>query len=359
MPATHVDLLFVLVHYRTPERLRVAVDEAEAELGRLGLEAEVIVVDNSGDAELNRQKCTVLNPGYNSGYAAAANLAIRSRRSRYVVLANPDVTMEPGALGLLLAECRDHGAVGPAFHWDRERRLQLPPTEDLGARWWERLAAGVSPKASEEMVRRRWRAHARRHWSASAPIESRHLSGALLLFARDALAQVGPLDESYQLYFEETDWLRRAAELGIRTAYVPQAKALHTFDLSAGSEPKAQQWFAQSEALYRKRYGLHGLRAHAPVASSAEQSAESNLAVTLESLLVPEGCSGLWIELSGSATGFPAAAERLGREALVDRGCGNGGRLNWSVPNDLSARVTGWRMTVIDDRGRQLGAAHL
>ena len=43
----------------------------------------------------------------------------------------------------------------------------------------------------------------------------------------EALAQVGGLDESFLLYAEETDWARRAANLGWRHALVPQVTARH------------------------------------------------------------------------------------------------------------------------------------
>ena len=110
---------------------------------------------------------------------------------------------------------------GPAFYWDHGRRMLLPPAEERGRT--AELLAGLSTRAA----RRRWRRHARRHWEARAPVASWSLSGSLLAIRRDAWDRVGPFDEGYRLFFEETDWCLRAARGGWKNVLHPEAKIIH------------------------------------------------------------------------------------------------------------------------------------
>ena len=147
---------------------------------------------------------------------------------------NPDVLVLPGCLPALLAALRAGAAVaGPRFYWDRGRRLLLPPAE-LRTRREEllRLLAGKRGGWAAR-ARRRWRRHARRHWEAREPLPSHALSGSLLALRRSAWEAVGPFDEGFRLFFEETDWLLRARRQGLAGRYVPAAEAVHLYSQSA------------------------------------------------------------------------------------------------------------------------------
>ena len=52
-------------------------------------------------------------------------------------------------------------------------------------------------------------------------------TGAILAVAARARGVVGDWDESFFLYMEEVDYLRRVRECGFSVAYVPQAQAVH------------------------------------------------------------------------------------------------------------------------------------
>ena len=62
-------------------------------------------------------------------------------------------------------------------------------------------------------------------------------TGACLFLRRTALADVGPFDERFFVYYEETDWLIRARRRGWRTVFLPAVEAMHA---SAGSSPGAR-----------------------------------------------------------------------------------------------------------------------
>ena len=253
----------VVVHYRTPRLLEAAVEALQADARASGLRLEVIVVDNGarsgGPAEhldLARVKTWVLEPPSNLGYAGGINLGARAPAGDVVLLMNADVVVEPGCLRALVEALGEADIAGPRLFWDRGCRLMLPPQQvrtriaELDAVWAERSAAwGRS-------YRRRWRRRARALWSAREPVPCFELTGACLAMTRECWERVGPFDEGFRLYFEETDWLLRARELGAKAVLVPAARAVHAYDQSAQLEPRAEIWFEQSKTRFRlRRYG--------------------------------------------------------------------------------------------------------
>ena len=75
----------------------------------------------------------------------------------------------------------------------------------------------------------------------------------------EALAQVGGLDESFLLYAEETDWARRAANLGWRHALVPQVTARHLVAGTRSDSARRDAHFhASQERYHRKHFGAAG-----------------------------------------------------------------------------------------------------
>ncbi len=346
-------LAVVVVHYRTPELAVEAVEAARRDGRESGLEIEVVLIDNGNDergrALLEGLACERIEPGENLGYAGGVNLGVARTRAERIVLMNPDVRVLPGCLGAL-ARTLDSGAavVGPQFYWDEKRRMVLPPSEERG-RVAEMLALlATSGERWTARARRRWRRHARRHWEAREPLRSYALSGSLLALSRAAWERVGPFDPGYRLYFEETDWLRRAERLGLPALYVPAARAIHHHARSAVQEPQAERWFEESAARFRERhYGRAFRRLLALTARRLSPAAPARLP-----RLPPEGLPlagrgfPLWIEVSPNATGYPAAAERLD-------GPPQGG---WRLPESIAARLAGAQLTLqlVEARGREL-----
>jgi N-acetylglucosaminyl-diphospho-decaprenol L-rhamnosyltransferase len=320
------DLAIVLVHYRTPALL---VEAAEALLGEVdasGLAAEIVVVDNGSEPPdrlaWSRLPLRRIDPGANLGYAGGVRAGVEATSAPHVVAMNPDVLVLEGCLARLVAELESGAAAaGPQFFWDRGRRFHLPPTESrtAGAELRAALARRFPGFAHlSRAARRAWRRHARRHWEASAPLASTALSGALLAFRRDVWDRVGPFDEAFRLYFEETDWLLRLRAAGFESRFVPAARAVHLFAQSSVQEPRASAWFGEAERLFRRRH--HGawlarsveLLGSAPPRRGRERSpARGSLAAPA---LRPEELGahapGAWVEAALSESGFPAAGER-------------------------------------------------
>ena len=77
------------------------------------------------------------------------------------------------------------------------------------------------------------------------------LTGWFWMVRREALAQVGGLDEQFFMYGEDIDWCRRYWQAGWRVVFYPNAEALH---YGGGSSAKAPIRFAIEMLRARLQY---------------------------------------------------------------------------------------------------------
>lgn len=321
----------VLVHYRTPLLVQEAVRALLCSEGLGSTELDLVIVDNGSDqagrAVLRSVQASygvrLVTPRGNLGYAGGVNLGFSQlstgkplRRGPDVLIAmNPDVAVGPRCLSELVRALNEGaGVAGPRFAWgegDDENTVLMPPADAVGR--GQELGRYLAESRGGHWSRRAravWRRHAQRHWTATSDLDSYSLSGALLAISAVAWNRVGTLDEGYRLYFEETDWLRRAAKLGIPSRYVPGAIAYHGYARSTPQEPRAASWFADSERRFRRRwYG----RAFATLLRSLARRRPPRPAE------VDDGAQGTprldaevrWIEISASQLGLPAGGIHL------------------------------------------------
>ena len=230
-----VDVALVLVGFRSSAVAPAAVSSFRREAGRLGVSSEVVIVDHSEDPaeasclrSLEAEKLLVLP---NRGYAAGVNAGVAASEGAVVLVGNPDVALQEDALAPLLGGIRaGWDIVGPQFVL---AGFLFPPT-DLQTPCEEllRWLASRSQAVWRRQLRRelqRWR----RIWEAREPVPVRALSGALLAFRRETFDRVGPWDEGFFLYFEDTDLCLRARSAGRAALLCPSARALHRVGGSA------------------------------------------------------------------------------------------------------------------------------
>ena len=262
----------IVVHYHTPELVQPALTQL---IGSSGLDAlQILLVDNGGGDgleevvdELRNEspeavEIELLTPGANLGYAGAANLGVRAadEDADVLVLMNCDVLVDGDCVAELVSALEQSEAhiAGPRFFWDEDHHLLQPPAEPTTSSYTLAAAAARSAQdaagRSAAGARDTWRRHAWTHWRAERPLLSWSLSGALFAFRRSAWEQVGPFDEGFRLYYEETDWLLRARSRGLEAIYVPAAVAVHLYDQSARGSEQARRWFEESAERFRKRH---------------------------------------------------------------------------------------------------------
>jgi GT2 family glycosyltransferase len=80
------------------------------------------------------------------------------------------------------------------------------------------------------------------------PCEVLSASAGAAFYRREAFERVGSFDAGYFMYLEDVDWSLRAALLGIRCFYVPQAKVYH---IEGGSDPERAVFLERGETQRR------------------------------------------------------------------------------------------------------------
>ena len=336
----------VLVLYRSSAVVADAVASFRREAAEAGVESEVVLVDHSEDpieaSLVGRCRPEVFLVRPNRGYAAGVNAGVAASQGDTVLLGNPDVVFEDGSLVALLDALGGAAEiVGPRFVLGD---LSLPPADpQTPGEELLRLVASRSPVLWRWALRREVRRYLAT-WRAGAPVPVRWLNGALLACRRATFDRVGPWEESYFLYFEETDWLRRARRLGHTLALAPAARVTHLWAHAADPARCAAHHERSRRRYYRAHFGWRG-RAVLAVPPGAHPPAFPELPSG------PTGATGetLWL-VSPSPWGTPAAGVVGGEDALrralaaVSRRRGESGRYTVLALEPASARLrTGWR----------------
>lgn len=224
-------LSIIIVNWNTRDLLGPCLASLEAALA--GLPARTYVVDNAssdGSAEFVRREfpwAELVDAGSNLGFAAANNLVLRRLEGTAVLLLNPDTVCRPGSLAALhafLAATPRAAAVGPTLT-DADGGFTISYGNLPALRY--HLLELLGPP------RRRWPPRLRRATFARIPDRDDrtrkvgYVAGACMMISAEALREVGPLDERFFLYFEETDWCARAARLGWDVYHHAGAEVVH------------------------------------------------------------------------------------------------------------------------------------
>ena len=192
---------------------------------------EVIIVDNASSDEsvaLARQHpcgARIIEMGCNVGYAAAINAAMATvdRRADVLVL-NPDIRLLPGAAALLRRRLDDPQvgiAVPRILTEEGTVASSLRREPSLTGAWVTSLlggkrasAIGVGDIVTDPQI-----------YSRDQDVD--WATGCILMIGARTRRLVGEWDESFFLYCEEVDFMRRTRQAGLKIAYVPEATATH------------------------------------------------------------------------------------------------------------------------------------
>ncbi len=226
-----VGVSVIIVNYNVREFLRQSLLSLRKALAPLP--AEIFVVDNAsadGSVEMVRREFTevrlIANPE-NVGFAAANNQALRQARGRLVVLLNPDtIVQEDTFLAILdfIDAHPDTGMVGCKV-LNPDGTLQLACRRSFPTPWvaFTRLSG-----LSQLFPKSRWFGRYNlTYLPEDETTEVEAISGSFMAVRREALAQVGVLDEEFFLYGEDLDWCFRMRQTGWKIQYFPGTQIVH------------------------------------------------------------------------------------------------------------------------------------
>jgi N-acetylglucosaminyl-diphospho-decaprenol L-rhamnosyltransferase len=261
-PQVRVAVRVVVVTYSPGEALAGFLDSLRT---ATTAPYEVVLADNGSTDGVPRAAVggpvRLLETGGNLGYGRAANLGASGSAAPWLVVANPDVSWEPGSLDALLEAGRrwpDAGCLGPAI---RTPEGALYPS----ARAFPSLGRGTG----HALLGWCWPGNP---WTRSYREETGRpeegptgwLSGSLMLLRSEAFAQVAGFDPTYFMYCEDMDLCRRLGEVGWRSVYVPGAVVTHTGGHATRRAPRAMV-LEHHRSLYRYLSRQYAGPRHLPV----------------------------------------------------------------------------------------------
>lgn len=227
---------------------------------------QFIVIDSGSREEeveklmvLRRSGVEILLSRENIGYARAVNEGVRNAKNEIILISNPDVVYQPGCIEAMvnaLGELTGCGAVGPRTWWDPGMTFLLPNEFITPFRIIKADILRIS-QTMGTVILKNWLRNTTGYWMAEKPVTQEMLSGASIMTTKKVLNEVGGFDESFPLYFEDTDWSLRVRQAGYRLYMEPRANIVHYYNQSAKQNSSvSQKKFDASLDLYvRKHYG--------------------------------------------------------------------------------------------------------
>lgn len=266
----------VITHYRSPQVLLRCLDAlASVHDARVG---QVIVVDSEAQPDLHplvdghRLDVTYVPVPRNVGFGALVNRGLLASTDEYAMVLNADVRVDDGCLDALAAHLDADPTCGMAAPQIRNDDGSLQHTTFRYYRpatvAYRRTPLGRTTAGHRELERFLDRERLERAVDLREPMTADWVLGAAMCVRRSALADVGEMDASYFLYFEDVDWCLRFWQGGWQVHYLPRAGCHHTHGrasaaggvLAALTNPLTRRHIRSAARFFRK----HGLRAQRP-----------------------------------------------------------------------------------------------
>ncbi|MBI3576815.1 glycosyltransferase family 2 protein [Candidatus Gottesmanbacteria bacterium] len=182
---------------------------------------EVIVVDNAstdGSVSFIRRNFPhthVIANKKNLGFAAGCDAALGSARGTFILLLNPDTTVEPGFLAYLVEAI------------ERDKKIAVVQPKVLLAAKKRRIDSVGSFFLPTGLLYHFGREKDERRPQHNQPMKIFSAKGVCMLIRRSVIDTIGLFDPDYFAYFEETDFCMRAWLAGWSVWYEPRARIYH------------------------------------------------------------------------------------------------------------------------------------
>jgi GT2 family glycosyltransferase len=246
------DLSIILVCWNNKSYLEPCLES----LYHPGLQCafDVVVVDNGstdGSQEMLREKypqVRIIQNAENLGLGKASNQGIEVTKGRYILLLNNDTLVNGASFDAMVKFLDDHpqaaGVGGRLLNPDGSPQSFYNHFSTLGEEFLiaSRLGESMRPwyptiTHGEEMKSVDW------------------IGSACLMLRREALDQVGLLDENYFIYGDEADLQYRLKQAGWEIYFLPSAHTIHYGGRSMNRWSRRKLVYRGKIRFYQKHYG--------------------------------------------------------------------------------------------------------
>lgn len=210
------------------------------------LPLEIIVADNGSiDGSIARlaqsfpkeSRLRIVPNGKNLGFTRANNIALQYTSGRFVLLLNPDCRINADTLPRMLKALRAYPEAGMAGCLIRNP----DGTEQAGCRRsiptpWRTLMRVLH--FDKLFTHPRCQTFVLKDTPLpDQPVFLEAISGAFMLLRREAIDNVGLLDEGYFLHCDDLDWCMRFNRAGWKVLFVPEVEIVHDQGGCSGKNP--------------------------------------------------------------------------------------------------------------------------
>jgi GT2 family glycosyltransferase len=259
-PISNIDISIIIVNWNTKRLLIDCIQSIYQ--GSSHLNIEIIVVDNAsidGSVEAVRSfypDVLIISNEHNLGFAKANNIGIQQSNGRYICLSNTDIKVLDHAILSMIKYLDTHpntGVLGPkTLNSDLSLRMNcrsLPSYRTLfnQAMGLNRLLPNFRFFSDDLMS----------YFDHLTIANVDILPGCFLIVRREALYEVGVLDENFFFYGEDKDWCKRFLHSGWGITFYPLAEVIHYAGKSSEKAPTRYkiQKFKSNRYYWEKHYG--------------------------------------------------------------------------------------------------------
>ena len=202
---------------------------------------KIILVDNDSPDDTSElvsksfPEVEIIKIGKNLGFAGGNNVGIdRALQSgvQFILLLNNDTEVDPDAIDKLVERAQKTdklGAIGPTIYYHSAPDLIWSAGGIINFKWSFLKHRGIREKD-------------RGQYSESVEVD--YLTGCAIMFPAKIISEVGKLDESYWMYYEDADLCARLKRAGYKIVFEPDSKVWHKISSSTGGNISSRKmWF--------------------------------------------------------------------------------------------------------------------
>ncbi|MBI4690358.1 MAG: glycosyltransferase family 2 protein [Nitrospirae bacterium] len=251
------DVSFIITNWNTKQLLIDCLKSIYDTVKDISFEVWVIDNGSSDDSikaiEEMFPEVKLIKNEKNMGFAKANNLALMRMSGRYAVLLNTDTVVTDNAIKIMVN------------FMDKNHRIGICGGQLLNKDGSKQNSVASIPNLATELtnkslLRRLYpeKYHGKEH-CFNKPIEVSSVVGACMVVRKEAIDEVGFMDEDYFFFLEETDWCLRFTQKSWKVFHHPKVEIFHLQGQSAKRNLiKARIEYWKSRYIFFKKHRGQG-----------------------------------------------------------------------------------------------------
>ena len=266
-----MDLTVSIVNYNSAGMTTACIESIKKYTQRISY--EIIVVDNKstdGSFEILSELGSIIlvQADYNCGFPRANNIALNHARGQYFILLNNDTELLNDALSLMVEFMREHpeaGAIGPQLYFPGGSQQYSYGSFKTP---WQQAKTQIFPELLrlKKLVSKNHKSSAGCHPETSEIDDAQEYReiigrprGCAFMVKTDVVRnEIGPLDEQFFIFTEETDWALRFHKAGYKNYFIGSAKIMHHWSETVSQKATLFDMIHASSRYkyFKKHYGI-------------------------------------------------------------------------------------------------------